>query len=72
MGSEKQCNTHAIYMGPDETPFGLVHGKRYEIDVSVLKSGRWRVSVQDCALSPFRLTYPDEFEFKAYWRKSAN
>jgi hypothetical protein len=72
MGSEKQQSMHAIYMGPDEMPFGLVHGKRYEIEVGVLKSGRRRITVLDSAFSPLRLTYATENDFKIAWRKPCN
>ena len=60
---------YAIYLGPDERPFGIVHGKRYEIEVNVLKSGRCRVTVLNSAISPFKKTYPDLKECWYSWKQ---
>ena len=60
---------YAIYLGPDERPFGIVHGKRYEIEVTVLKSGRCRVSVVNSAISPFKMTYENLTECWFTWKQ---
>lgn len=67
--SERIFSGMAMYLGPDERPFGLTHGKKYQIEVDQLKSGRCRVVINDCDFAQFKATYSDKSEYGLYWKR---
>ena len=60
----------ALYLGSDEPMLGIYHGKRYDIRIDILKSGRNRVTVLDSSMSPVRFTYKNEKERTKTWKKA--
>lgn len=58
------------YLGPDDYELGIEHARYYEVEVTVMKSGRYsvRINPDDYRLKTRRYKYADKDEFKMFWR----
>lgn len=68
MGTKK---VKMIYRGPDKdisyNPWlWLMHGKQYDLEIVVMKSGKYRVNVTD-GYERARISYNDKKAFEKEW-----
>ena len=67
----KDKKTRMLYKGPSRdisyNPWlRLIHGKRYDVEVHKMKSGKYRLTVTD-EFDRARISYKDRSEMKKEW-----